>query len=207
MQAENADLAENMDNLTVQNKELGCRAAQLRATASALEAANAAMTSFLATAQAHRANNPTASSFEGSSAAAAVGLSGTDAAAHHAQVSHAIGSEVSALRTQLSALEATRVEVVAQEAANTRAAVIAVQAAAARAACGSSSHATSHDEHDDESHDGLPTPRGKRVNRGGCALAPPLGGAISGMDSQELLTLSKEANTASSREQLDEPSG
>eukprot|EP00967_Tisochrysis_lutea_P139415 scaffold253279_cov20-Tisochrysis_lutea.AAC.1 len=93
-------------------------------------------------------------------------------------------------------------QVVAKEAANTRAAVIAVQAAAARATCGSSSHATSHDEPEDDSHEGLPTPHGKRVNRGGCTLAP-MGGAISGVDSQDLLAVSKDANTASSREQLD----
>jgi hypothetical protein len=50
-QAENAEVAENMDLLVVRNKELSGKAAQLRATAAALEASNAAMTSFLASAQ------------------------------------------------------------------------------------------------------------------------------------------------------------
>lgn len=40
-----------MDLLMVENKELGCRVQQLRATKSALEAANAAMNGFLVSAR------------------------------------------------------------------------------------------------------------------------------------------------------------
>ena len=50
-QEENLQVEKNMDLYMVQNKELAGRAAQLRATAAAMEAANAAMSSFLAAVQ------------------------------------------------------------------------------------------------------------------------------------------------------------